>query len=75
MIAGSDPLPFHPISLERSSDTLTIFALRTVERLLSDRSVSHRETINKLWHVLGDAHLNKALGLPPNTFGPHLSRR
>jgi hypothetical protein len=38
-------------------------------------SLSHRETINRLWDVLGDAHLNKALGLPPNTFGPYLSRR
>jgi hypothetical protein len=62
-------------ALERSSDTLTTFALRAVERVLSDRSLSHRETINRLWDVLDDAHLNKTLGLPPNTFGPYLSRR
>jgi hypothetical protein len=61
-------------ALERSSDALTTFALRAVERVLSDRSLSHREIINRLWDVLGDAHLNKALGLPPNTFGPYLSR-
>jgi hypothetical protein len=42
--------------------------------VLSDRSLSHREIINRLWDVLDDAHLNKALGLPPNTFGPYLSR-
>jgi hypothetical protein len=56
-------------ALDRSSDTLTTFALRAVERVLSDRSLSHRETINRLWDVLEDAHLNKALGLPPNTLG------
>jgi hypothetical protein len=60
--------------LERSSDALTTFALRAVERVLSDRSLSHREIINRLWDVLDDAHLNKALKLPPNTFGPYLSR-
>jgi hypothetical protein len=62
-------------ALERSSDTLTTFALRAVRRVLLDRSLSHRETINRLWDVLDDAHLNKALGSPPNTFGPYLSRR
>jgi hypothetical protein len=62
-------------ALERSSDTLIAFALRAVERVLCDHSRPHRETINLLWDVLDDAHLNKALGLPPNTFGPYLSRR
>jgi hypothetical protein len=62
-------------ALERSGDALTTFALRAVERVLLDRSLSHRETINRLWHILDDAHLNKALGLSPNTFGPYLSRR
>jgi hypothetical protein len=59
-------------ALERSSDTLTTFALRAVERVLS---LSHRETINRLWDVLDDAHLNKGLGLPPNMFRPYLGRR
>jgi hypothetical protein len=62
-------------ALERSSDTLIAFAFRAVERVLCDHSRPHRETINLLWDVLDDAHLNKALGLPPNTFGPYLSRR
>jgi hypothetical protein len=56
-------------ALERSSDTLTTFALRAVGCVLSDRSLSHRETINRLWDVLDDAHLNKALGLPPTRLG------
>jgi hypothetical protein len=62
-------------ALERSSDTLIAFAFRAVDRVLCDHSRPHRETINLLWDVLDDAHLNKALGLPPNTFGPYLSRR
>jgi hypothetical protein len=62
-------------ALERSSDTLFSFALRAVERVLSDRSLSHCETISRLWDVLDDAHLNKALGLPSNTFRTYQSRR
>jgi hypothetical protein len=65
-------------ALERSSDTLLAFALRAVERVLSDQSLTHSETINRLWDVLDDPHLNQALGVPPNsrmTFGPHLRRR
>jgi hypothetical protein len=65
-------------ALERSSDTLLAFALRAVERVLSDQSRTHRDTINRLWDILDDPHLNQALGLPPNsrlTFGPHLKRR
>ena len=34
-------------ALERSSDTLLAFALRAVERVLSDQSLTHRETINR----------------------------
>jgi hypothetical protein len=60
--------------LDRSSDTLLAFTLRSVERVLCDYSRPHRETINRLWDVLDDSHLNKALGLPPNTFGRHLRR-
>jgi hypothetical protein len=64
-------------ALDRSSDTLLAFALRTVERVLCDHSRPHRETINLLWGVLDDPHLNKALGLPQNsrTFGPYQRRR
>jgi hypothetical protein len=59
-------------ALERSSDTVLTFAFRAIERVLSDRSRPHRETINLLWNVLDEPHLNQALGLPPTsrmTFG------
>ena len=54
-------------ALERSSDTLLTFALRAVERAVSDQSRTNRETINQLWDILDDPHLNKALGLPQNS--------
>jgi hypothetical protein len=54
-------------ALERSSDTLLTFALRAVERVVSDQSRTNRETINRLWDILDDPHLNKALGLPQNS--------
>jgi hypothetical protein len=53
-------------ALERSSDTLFAFALRAVERVISDHSRTNRETINRLWEVLDDPHLNQALGNPHN---------
>ena len=34
------------------------------ERVISDQSRTNRETINRLWAVLDDPHLNQALGLP-----------
>jgi hypothetical protein len=61
-------------ALERSSDTLFAFALRAVERVISDQSRTNREMINRLWEVLNDPHLNKALGNPHNRrkmVGPH----
>jgi hypothetical protein len=54
-------------ALERSSDTLFAFVLRAVERVTSDHSQTNWETINRLWDVLDDPHLNKALGLPQNS--------
>ena len=56
-------------ALDRSSDTLLIltFALRAVERAVSDQSRTNRETINQLWDILDDPHLNKALGLLQNS--------
>ena len=65
------------LALDRSSDTLLAFALRAVDRLLCDHSRPHPETINLLWGVLDDPHLNKALGLPQNSrsFGPYQRRR
>jgi len=54
-------------ALDRSSDTLLTFALREVERVVSDQSQTNRETINQLWNILDDPRLNKALGLPQNS--------
>ena len=54
-------------ALERSSDTLPTFALREVERVISDQSRTNRETINQLWNILDDPHLNNALGFPQNS--------
>src|SRR5215469_10561220 len=51
-------------ALECGSDTLPAFALRAVERVLCDHSRPHRETLNLLWDVLHDPHLNRALGSP-----------
>jgi hypothetical protein len=51
-------------ALERSSDTVLAFALREVECVLCDQSRPHRETINQLWDILDDPHLNQALGVP-----------
>jgi hypothetical protein len=53
-------------ALERSSDTLFAFALRAVERVISDQSQTNREMINRLWEVLDEPHLNQALGNPHN---------
>jgi hypothetical protein len=39
--------------------------LRAVERVISDQSRTNRETINRLWEILDDPHLNKALGRKP----------
>jgi hypothetical protein len=54
-------------ALDRSSDTLLAFALRAVERALCSHSRPHRETIDLVWDILDDPHLNKALGLPQNS--------
>jgi hypothetical protein len=61
-------------ALERSSDTLFAFALRAVERVISDQSRTNREMINRLWEVLDEPHLHQALGNPHNCrkmVGPH----
>jgi hypothetical protein len=64
-------------ALERSSDTLLAFALRAVERVVADQSLTNRQIITRLWDVLDDPHLNKAVGGPQSriTFGPSPKRR
>ena len=41
-------------ALERSSDTLLAFALRAVERVVADQSLTNRQIITRLWDVLDD---------------------
>ena len=48
--------------LERGHDTALCFVLRAVNRILSDDGQPDRMTINRLWDVLDDLELNRALG-------------
>ena len=47
--------------LERGNDTALCFVLRAVNRILSDEGQPNT-TINRLWDVLDEAELNRALG-------------
>src|SRR5262245_62214634 len=65
-------------ALLHSSDTLLVFALRAVEHVIVDESQSDREIITRLWDILDDPHLNRALGITQNSrfmLGPHPKRR
>jgi hypothetical protein len=48
-------------ALERGNDTALCFVLRAVNRILSDDDQSNT-TINRLWDVLDEPELNRALG-------------
>ena len=66
------------LALQCSSDTFLSFALRAVEFVVADQSLTDRQIISRLWDVLDDSHLNQALGVPQNsriTFGPYSKRR
>jgi hypothetical protein len=54
-------------ALLHSSDTLLAFALRAVERVVADQSQTDREIITRLWDILDDPHLNRALGITLNS--------
>jgi len=49
-------------ALEVSSDTLPAFALRAVERVVSDQSQTNRETISRLWDILDDPTFKQSVG-------------
>ena len=49
--------------LERGSDTALCFVLRAVNRILSDEDQPDRVTINRLWEVLDEPELKRALGI------------
>jgi hypothetical protein len=54
-------------ALLNSSDTLLAFVLRAVEHVVADQSQTDREIITRLWDVLDDPHLNRALGIAQNS--------
>jgi len=49
-------------ALERGNDIACAFALRAVDRAISDIAQPTQETINKLWDILDEPDLNRALG-------------
>src|SRR5262249_60417539 len=59
-------------ALLHSSDTLLAFALRAVEHVVADQSRTDREIINRLWDVIDDPTLNRAIGHHQNS---HLIHR
>jgi hypothetical protein len=65
-------------ALLHSNDTFLAFVLRAVEFVLADQFRADRETIDHLWDVLDDPHLNQALGIRQNSriiLGPYPKRR
>jgi len=65
--------PFLRSALERGSDSLPVFAVREIARVLSDQLHTHGEIIMRIRNVLDEPHLNQALGLRQNrwiTFRP-----
>ena len=65
-------------ALLQSSDAFLTFVLRAVELVVRDQSQTDREIIGRLWDVLDEPDLNRALGIPQNSrisFGPYSRRR
>jgi hypothetical protein len=53
--------------LERGSDTALVFVLRATNKVLADESQIPREIIARLWNILDEPELNRALGIPQNS--------
>ena len=53
--------------LERGSDTALVFVLRATNKVLADESQTPREIIARLWNILDEPELNRALGIPQNS--------
>jgi hypothetical protein len=49
-------------ALELGNDTALCFVLRAVNRILSDDDQPDRTTINRLWDVLDEPELKRAMG-------------
>ena len=54
-------------ALARGNDTALCFVLRAVNRILSDKDQPDRVTISRLWEVLDEPELNRALGIRQNS--------
>jgi hypothetical protein len=57
-------------ALERGNDTALCFVLRAVNRILSDDDQPDRSTINRLWDVLDEPELKRAMGVQQNMKKP-----
>jgi hypothetical protein len=53
--------------LEAGNDTALCFVLRAVNRVLSDEAQPDHVTISRLWEVLDEPELNRALGIEQNS--------
>ena len=56
--------------LELGNDTALCFALRAVNRILSNDDQPDRTTINRLWNVLDEPELKRAMGVQQNMKKP-----
>jgi hypothetical protein len=52
-------------AIEQGDDTALCFMLRAVNHILGDEAETSRKTIDRLWSVLDDPELNRALGVEP----------
>jgi hypothetical protein len=53
--------------LQGANDTALCFVFRAVNRILSDEDQPDRVTISRLWEVLDESELNRALGIKQNS--------
>jgi hypothetical protein len=53
--------------LERGGDTALVFVLRATNKVLADESQTPREIITRLWNILDEPELHRALGIPQNS--------
>jgi hypothetical protein len=54
-------------AIEKGSDTALCFVLRAANRILCDKYLPLRVVLNRLWDVLDNNELNRALGIKQNS--------
>jgi hypothetical protein len=54
-------------ALERGNDTAPSFVLRAVNHIMSDKSQPLRVMLNRLWDIMDEPELNRALGIKQNS--------